>query len=383
MKKEYTLVAPCFFGVEKMLNREIQNLGYEIIKTEDGRVTYKTDEAGIAKSNIYLRCAERVHLKVAEFEAKSFDELFEGTKRINWSKYIPFGAQFPISKASSIKSKLYSTPDIQSIVKKAIVESLKKSYLETGLLKEDKEKYPIFVFIHKDKVTLTIDTSGTALHKRGYRERANKAPIRETLAAAIMELVPWRPGRTLVDPMCGSGTLLIEAAMKGINMAPGMNREFISESWRTMDKKIWWDVRREAYAKVDENIEFKIYGYDIDEEALEIARENAEIAGVADYIEFNYGDATEFTSDEEYGFIVTNPPYGERLEDADTVKMLYKQLGYTFRKLKNWSYYLITSYEDFENEFGEEASRRRKLYNGMLKSNLYQYIGPRPPKNNK
>ena len=359
--KNYTLVAPCFFGVEKMLAREIKNLGYEIIKTEDGRVTYKTDEYGIARSNMYLRCAERVHLKVAEFEARTFDELFEGTKRINWAKYIPFGAQFPISKASSIKSKLYSTPDIQSIVKKAVVESLKKSYLETGLLKEDKEKYPIYVFIHKDKVTLTIDTSGTALHKRGYRERANKAPIRETLAAAIMELVPWRPGRTLVDPMCGSGTLLIEAAMKGINMAPGMNREFISESWRTMDKKIWWDV---------------------DEEALEIARENAEIAGVSDYIEFRYGDATEFSSDEEYGFIVTNPPYGERLEDTDTVKMLYKQLGYTFRKLKNWSYYLITSYEDFENEFGQEATKRRKLYNGMLKSNLYQYIGPKPPKKN-
>ncbi|WP_455537917.1 THUMP domain-containing class I SAM-dependent RNA methyltransferase [Terrisporobacter sp.] len=381
--KNYTLVAPCFFGVEKMLAREIKNLGYEIIKTEDGRVTYKTDEYGIAKSNIHLRCAERVHLKVAEFEARSFDELFEGTKRINWAKYIPFGAQFPISKASSIKSKLYSTPDIQSIVKKAVVESLKRSYLETGLLKEDKEKYPIYVFIHKDRVTLTIDTSGTALHKRGYRERANKAPIRETLAAAIMELVPWRPGRTLVDPMCGSGTLLIEAAMKGINMAPGLNREFISETWRTMDKKIWWDVRREAYNQMDEETEFKIYGYDIDEEALEIARENAEIAGVADYIEFKYGDATEFTSNEEYGFIVTNPPYGERLEDTETVKMLYKKLGYTFRKLKNWSYYLITSYEDFENEFGEEATKRRKLYNGMLKSNLYQYIGPKPPKNNK
>ena len=380
--KNYTLVAPCFFGVEKMLAREIKNLGYEIIKTEDGRVTYKTDEYGIAKSNMYLRCAERVHLKVAEFEARSFDELFEETKRINWAKYIPFGAQFPISKASSIKSKLYSTPDIQSIVKKAVVESLKKSYLETGLLKEDKEKYPIYVFIHKDKVTLTIDTSGTALHKRGYRERASKAPIRETLAAAIMELVPWRPGRTLVDPMCGSGTLLIEAAMKGINMAPGMNREFISEKWRTMDKKIWWDVRREAYAQMNEEVDFKIYGYDIDEEALEIARENAEIAGVADYIEFRYGDATEFTSDEEYGFIVTNPPYGERLEDTDTVKMLYKKLGYAFRKLKNWSYYLITSYEYFENEFGQEATKRRKLYNGMLKSNLYQYIGPKPPKNN-
>ena len=383
MKKEYTLVTPCFFGVEKMLSREIKNLGFEIIKTEDGRVTYKTDETGIAKSNIYLRCAERVHLKVAEFEARSFDELFEGTKKINWARYIPFGAQFPISKASSIKSKLYSIPDIQSIVKKAIVESLKKSYLETGLLKEDKEKYPIYVFIHKDRVTLTIDTSGTALHKRGYRERANKAPIRETLAAAIMDLVPWKPGRILVDPMCGSGTLLIEAAMRGINMAPGINREFISESWRTMDKKIWWDVRREAYEKVDENIEFKIYGYDIDEEALEIARENAEIAGVADYIEFKYGDATEFDSNEDYGFIVTNPPYGERLEDKDTVKMLYKKIGYRFKKLKNWSYYLITSYEDFENEFGAKATKRRKLYNGMLKSNLYQYIGPRPPKNNK
>ena len=382
MEKGYTLISPCFFGMEKMLANEIKNLGFEIVKTEDGRVTYKTDEYGIAKANMWLRCAERVHLKIAEFEAKSFDELFEGTKRINWAKYIPYGAQFPITKASSIKSKLYSIPDIQSIVKKAVVESLKKSYLETGLLKEDKEKYPIYVFIHKDKVTLTIDTSGRALHIRGYRERANKAPIRETLAAAIMELVPWRPGRTLVDPMGGSGTLLIEAAMKGINMAPGMNREFISESWRTMDKKIWWDVRREAYAKLDEDTQFKIYGYDIDEEALEIARENAEIAGVSDYIEFRYGDATEFSSDEEYGFIVTNPPYGERLEDTDTVKMLYKQLGYTFRKLKNWSYYLITSYEDFENEFGQEATKRRKLYNGMLKSNLYQYIGPKPPKKN-
>ena len=382
MKKGYTLISPCFFGMEKMLANEIKNLGFEIVKTEDGRVTYKTDEYGIAKANMWLRCAERVHLKIAEFEAKSFDELFEGTKRINWAKYIPYGAQFPITKASSIKSKLHSIPDIQSIVKKAVVESLKKSYMETGLIKEDKEKYPIYVFIHKDKVTLTIDTTGVALHKRGYREKANKAPIRETLAAGIMYLTPWRPGRTLVDPLCGSGTLLIEAAMMGINMAPGLNREFISEKWRTLDKKIWWDTRREAYDMINEDIEFKIYGYDIDEDVIEIARENAEIAGVSDYIEFRYGDATEFSSDEEYGFIVTNPPYGERLEDTDTVKMLYKQLGYTFRKLKNWSYYLITSYEDFENEFGQEATKRRKLYNGMLKSNLYQYIGPKPPKKN-
>ena len=380
--KTYTLMSPCFFGVEKMLAREIKDLGFEIIKTEDGRVTYKTDEYGIARANMWLRCAERVHLKIAEFEAKSFDELFEGTKRINWAKYIPYGAQFPIAKASSIKSKLHSTPHIQSIVKKAIVESLKKSYLEDGLLKEDKEKYPIYVFIHKDKVVLSIDTTGDALHKRGYREKANKAPIRETLAAAIMYLTPWRPGRTLVDPMCGSGTLLIEAAMMGINMAPGLNREFISEKWRTMDKKIWWDIRKEAYDKIDENTQFKIYGYDIDEEAINIARENAELAGVEDYIEFNVANAVDFRSDEEYGFIITNPPYGERLEDADSVKMLYKELGYTFRKLKNWSYYLITSFEDFEREFGKDAERKRKLYNGMLKTNLYQYPGPRPPRKN-
>ncbi|HBF5317646.1 TPA: class I SAM-dependent RNA methyltransferase [Clostridioides difficile] len=381
--KNYTLISPCFFGMEKMLAREITNLGYEIIKTEDGRITYKTDEFGIAKSNMWLRCAERVHLKIAEFEAKSFDELFENTKRINWSRYIPYGAQFPISKASSIKSKLYSTPDVQAIVKKAIVESLKKSYLEDGLLKEDKEKYPIFVFIHKDKVTISIDTTGDALHKRGYREKANKAPIRETLAAGLIYLTPWKAGRVLVDPMCGSGTILIEAAMIGINMAPGLNREFISEKWRTLDKKIWWDVRKDAFNKIDNESKSKIYGYDIDEESIDIARENAEIAGVDEYIEFNVGDATQFKSEDEFGFIITNPPYGERLEDKDSVKQLYKELGYAFRKLKNWSYYLITSYEDFEYEFGQKADKKRKLYNGMLKTNFFQYPGPKPPRNNK
>ncbi|HHY0020149.1 TPA: THUMP domain-containing class I SAM-dependent RNA methyltransferase [Clostridioides difficile] len=381
--KNYTLISPCFFGMEKMMAREITNLGYEIIKTEDGRITYKTDEFGIAKSNMWFRCAERVHLKIAEFEAKSFDELFENTKRINWSRYIPYGAQFPISKASSIKSKLYSTPDVQAIVKKAIVESLKKSYLEDGLLKEDKEKYPIFVFIHKDKVTISIDTTGDALHKRGYREKANKAPIRETLAAGLIYLTPWKAGRVLVDPMCGSGTILIEAAMIGINMAPGLNREFISEKWRTLDKKIWWDVRKDAFNKIDNESKFKIYGYDIDEESIDIARENAEIAGVDEYIEFNVGDATQFKSEDEFGFIITNPPYGERLEDKDSVKQLYKELGYAFRKLKNWSYYLITSYEDFEYEFGQKSDKKRKLYNGMLKTNFFQYPGPKPPRNNK
>ncbi|WP_304340601.1 THUMP domain-containing class I SAM-dependent RNA methyltransferase [Metaclostridioides mangenotii] len=378
--KNYTLVAPCFFGMEKMLAREIKDLGFEIIKTEDGRITYKTDEAGIAKSNIWLRCAERIHLKVAEFEARSFDELYENTKRVNWASFIPIGAEFPISKASSIKSKLHSTPDIQSIVKKAVVDSLKKSYLESGLLKEDKEKYPIFVFIHKDKVVITIDTTGDALHKRGYREKANKAPIRETLAAGLVYLTPWRPGRTLVDPMCGSGTILIEAAMIGLNMAPGLNREFISEKWRTYDKQFWWDERREAFDKIDTSEDFKIKGYDIDEESIEIAKENAEIAGVEDYIDFEVGDVTKFKSYEEYGFIITNPPYGERLEDKDSIKQLYKEIGYAFRKLKNWSYYLITSYEEFEYEFGRAADKKRKLYNGMLKTYYYQYMGPKPPR---
>ncbi|WP_331680463.1 class I SAM-dependent RNA methyltransferase [Peptostreptococcus porci] len=380
MNKKYTLISPCFFGMEKMLANEIKSLGFEIEKIEDGRITYKTDEYGIAKANIWLRCAERVNLKVAEFTAKSFEELYDKTRRIDWSRFIPYGSQFPVSKASSIKSKLFSTTDIQSIVKKAVVDSLKEKYLETGILKEDKEKYPIFVFIHKDKVVLSIDTSGMALHKRGYREVANKAPIRETLAAGLVYLTPWKPGRTLVDPLCGSGTILIEAAMIGINMAPGLNREFISEKWRTIDKKIWWDVRRDAFDQMNDNEDFVIHGYDIDPESIKIAKANAELAGVESYIKFDVADVTDFKSDEEYGFIITNPPYGERLEDEESVKMLYKTMGYTFRGLKNWSYYVITSFENFEYEFGMDSSRKRKLYNGMLKTYYYQYPGPKPPK---
>lgn len=383
MNYKYTLISPCFFGMEKMLANEIKALGFEIEKTEDGRITYKTDEYGISKANIWLRCAERVNLKVAEFKATSFEELYDKTRAIDWSRFIPYGSEFPVSKASSIKSKLYSTPDIQSIVKKAIVDSLKEKYLEKGILKEDKEKYPIYVFIHKDKVVLSIDTSGVALHKRGYREKSNKAPIRETLAAGLVYLTPWKAGRTLVDPMCGSGTILIEAAMIGMNMAPGLNREFISEKWRTIDKKIWWDTRREAFEQLKDNEDFLIYGYDIDPETIEIAKENAEIAGVENYIKFELGDARKFTSEEEYGFLISNPPYGERLEDEESIKILYKELGYMCRKLKNWSYFMITSYDNFEYEFGEKSTRNRKLYNGMLKTYYYQYLGPKPPRKDK
>ncbi len=380
MSYKYTLVSPCFFGMEKMLATEIKNLGFEIEKTEDGRITYKTDEYGIARANMWLRCAERVNLKIAEFTARSFEELYDQTRSIDWSRFIPYGAEFPVAKASSIKSKLYSTPDIQSIVKKAVVDSLKEKYMERGMLKEDKEKYPIYVFIHKDRVLLSIDTSGVSLYKRGYKELANKAPIRETLAAGLVRLTPWRPGRILVDPMCGSGTILIEAAMIGMNMAPGMNREFISEKWRTIDKKIWWDVRRDAFDQLNDNEDFKIYGYDIDPESIKIAKHNAEIAGVDQYIDFAVADVKDFKSDKEYGMIITNPPYGERLEDEEAVKILYKEMGYAFRRLKNWSYFVITSYDKFEYEFGQDAPRKRKLYNGMLRTYYYQYLGPRPPK---
>ncbi|WP_437130385.1 THUMP domain-containing class I SAM-dependent RNA methyltransferase [Peptostreptococcus russellii] len=380
MDYKYTLISPCFFGMEKMLANEIKALDFEIEKTEDGRITYKTDKYGIAKANMWLRCAERVNLKVAEFKARSFEELYDKTRSIDWSRFIPYGAEFPVSKASSIKSKLYSTPDIQSIVKKAVVDSLKEHYQEEGMLKEDKEKYPIFVFIHKDKVVLSIDTSGTALYKRGYKEKSNKAPIRETLAAGLVYLTPWRAGRVLVDPMCGSGTILIEAAMIGMNMAPGLNREFISEKWRTIDKKIWWDTRKEAFELLKDDEDFTIYGYDIDPESIKIAKHNAELAGVENYIKFEVGDATKFTSDEEYGFLISNPPYGERLEDEESIKILYKELGYMCRKLKNWSYFIITSFEEFEYEFGQDSTRKRKLYNGMLKTYYYQYLGPKPPR---
>lgn len=380
MDYKYTLISPCFFGMEKMLANEIKALDFEIEKTEDGRITYKTDKYGIAKANMWLRCAERVNLKVAEFKARSFEELYDKTRSIDWSRFIPYGAEFPVSKASSIKSKLYSTPDIQSIVKKAVVDSLKEHYQEEGMLKEDKEKYPIFVFIHKDKVVLSIDTSGTALYKRGYKEKSNKAPIRETLAAGLVYLTPWRAGRVLVDPMCGSGTILIEAAMIGMNMAPGLNREFISEKWRTIDKKIWWDTRKEAFELLKDDEDFIIYGYDIDPESIKIAKHNAELAGVENYIKFEVGDATKFTSDEEYGFLISNPPYGERLEDEESIKILYKELGYMCRKLKNWSYFIITSFEEFEYEFGQDSTRKRKLYNGMLKTYYYQYLGPKPPR---
>ncbi|OPJ57175.1 THUMP domain-containing class I SAM-dependent RNA methyltransferase [Alkalithermobacter paradoxus] len=371
------LVAPCLFGIEKILAREIKELGYEIEKTEDGRVSFITDEYGVCKSNIWLRTAERVMVKLGEFEARTFEELFQNTKKLDWDKWIPKDANFPVAKASSVNSKLFSTSDIQSIVKKAAVENLKSTY-NLDVFPETGDKYPISVFINKDKVTICLDTTGESLHKRGYREISSKAPIRETIAAALVSLTPWKHDRILIDPFCGSGTILIEAAMIGINMAPGLNREFISEKWERIPKKLWWDARKEAYSLMRNDAQFTIYGYDIDESVLEVARQNAEIAGVDEYIKFEKKDMRQIQSNDNYGFIITNPPYGERLEDKKSVEKLYSDMGKSFSKLDTWSFYIITSHPEFENFFGRKADRKRKLYNGMLRTDYYQYLGPKP-----
>ncbi|KXZ39851.1 putative N6-adenine-specific DNA methylase [Alkalithermobacter thermoalcaliphilus JW-YL-7 = DSM 7308] len=374
------LIAPCLFGLEKVLSREIKELGYHIEKVEDGRITFLADEYGICKSNLWLRTAERVMVKLGEFEAKSFEELFQNTKKIKWSNWIPKNGNFPVFKASSIKSNLSSVPDIQSIVKKAVVESLKEEY-NLEIFPETGEKYPIHVFINKNIVTLSIDTSGETLHKRGYREKSNKAPIRETLAAGLISLTPWRSNRLLVDPFCGSGTILIEAAMIALNMAPGLNREFVSEKWAKIPKKMWWDARKEAYDLMVKDTDFMLYGYDIDKDVIEIAKENAQIAGVDHCIKFIQKELKELCIENNYGFIITNPPYGERLEDKKSVEKLYRDMGKIFSKLDTWSFFVITSHPEFEALFGKSSDKKRKLYNGMLKTYFYQYFGPKP--NNK
>lgn len=373
------LVAPCNFAVEAVLSREIKNLGYEITKVEDGRVSFVADEEGIIRSNLWLRTAERVMVKIGEFEAFTFDELFEKTKRLNWHQWIPKDAEFPVAKAASIKSKLFSTSDIQAIVKKAVVESLKKKY-KVQWFEETGEKYPIHVFINKDKVVLYLDTSGLSLHKRGYRELSNEAPIKETLAALMVLLTPWKPDRALIDPFCGSGTIPIEAAMIGLNMAPGLNRGFVSDNWRWITRKVWERAKEEARSQIRHDVELNIHGYDIDEAALRVARNNARLAGLENRLHLQKRDMRELSSKDRYGFIVTNPPYGERLSDLKSVEGLYRDMGKVFSKLDTWSYYIITSHEEFERFFGRRADKKRKLYNGMMKTDLYQFFGPKPPR---
>ena len=378
MAKVHELYAPCHFGMEAVLKREIIDIGYEISKVEDGRVYFFGDDEAIVRANLWLRTTERVLINVGSFKADTYDELFEKTKAIDWSEYLTKDAKFWVSKASSVKSKLFSPSDIQSIVKKAIVEKMKSIY-NISWFQEDGAEYPLRVSIHKDVVTLGLDTTGVSLHKRGYRTKVAKAPITETLAAALIMLTPWKKDRILIDPFCGSGTFAIEAAMMAMNMAPGLNREFLSQNWENMiNRKLWYELIDEAREEVDEDVRPDIQAYDIDEAVLKAARENAANAGVSIHIQKR--DVSELTHAKKYGFIITNPPYGERLEDKESLPPLYKTLGERFRALDNWSLYMITSYEDCEKYIGRKANKNRKVYNGMIKTYFYQFEGDKPPK---
>ena len=378
--RTFELVAPCHFGLEAVLKREIYELGYEIDRVEDGRITFIGDEEAICRANIFLRTAERVLIQVGRFHAETFEELFQGIKAIPWETYIPKDGKFWVKKASSIKSKLFSSSDIQSIAKKAMVERLKQHH-HTEWFPEDGAAYPVRIFLLKDEVMVTLDTSGDSLHKRGYRTMTSKAPITETLAASLLMLTPWRPDRILVDPFCGSGTFPIEAAMIAANIAPGMNREFTAESWTNLiDRKMWYECVKEAEEMIDRDVQVDIQGYDIDADVVKAARENAKRAGAEHLIHFQQRPVAELHHPKKYGFIVTNPPYGERLEEKADLPELYGQIGEAYRGLDSWSMYLITSYEDAERYIGRKADKNRKIYNGMLKTYFYQFLGPKPPK---
>ena len=374
------LVAPCHFGMEAVLKREIYDLGYEITKVEDGRVTFEGDEEAICRSNIFLRTAERVMVQIGRFHATTFDELYENMKALPWEKWIPQDGKFWVKKASSVKSKLFSASDIQSICKKAMVDRLKMTY-HTDWFEEDGASFPVRVFLLKDEVTVALDTTGEPLHKRGYRTWTSKAPISETLAAALIMLTPWRADRILVDPVCGSGTFLIEAAMMAANMAPGMNRSFTAEAWtHVIPKQLWYDTVEEAQEMVDLDVETDLQGYDLDPDMIKIARANAKQAGVEKLIHFQQRDVADLKHSKKYGFIITNPPYGERLEEKKDLPALYTTIGEVYRNLDAWSLYMITSYEEAERYIGRKADKNRKLYNGMIRTYFYQFMGPKPPK---
>lgn len=372
-------IAPCHFGLESVLKRELQELGYEIVQVEDGRVTFAGGIEAAARANIFLRTAERILLKVGSFRAETFEELFERTREIPWEDYIPEDGKFWVAKAASVKSRLFSPSDIQSIMKKAMVERLKSRY-RIEWFPESGAAYPVRVFLMKDIVTVGIDTTGTSLHKRGYRPAAGKAPIAENLAAALIMLTPWRGDRILVDPFCGSGTFPIEAAMMAAHIAPGMNRSFTAEDWANIfPKKYWYEAVNEAQDLIDDRIETDIQGYDADAEVIRTARRNAEAAGVEHLIHFQQREVRDLSHPKKYGFIITNPPYGERLEDRATLPQIYRDFGEAFRKLDSWSAYMITSYEDAQRYFGKKAQKNRKIYNGMIRTYFYQYPGPKPP----
>lgn len=374
------MIAPCHFGLEAVLKKEITELGYEILQVEDGRVLFAGDEEAICRANLHLRTAERILIRVGSFPATTFEELFQGTKNLPWESYIPANGKFWVAKAASVKSKLFSPSDIQSIMKKAIVERLKGVY-HVGWFAEDGDSFPLRVFLMKDMVTVGLDTTGDSLHKRGYRKLIAKAPIAENLAAALIMLTPWNRDRILVDPFCGSGTFPIEAAMMAANMAPGLSRNFLAENWENLiSDKVWQDAFTEAEDLVDLSVDTDIQGYDIDEEMVSISRANAKRAGVDQLIHFQKRPVSALSHPKKYGFLITNPPYGERLEEKENLPELYRVLGERYRGLDSWSMYVISAYEKAESAIGRKADKNRKIYNGMMKAYFYQYMGPKPPK---
>ncbi len=377
------MIVPCHFGLETILKREIIDLGYDISKVEDGRVTFHGDEDAVCRANIFLRSAERILIKVGSFHAETFDDLFEGTKALPWEAFIPADGKFWVTKAASVKSKLFSPSDIQSIMKKAMVERMKEHY-GISWFEESGESFPVRAFLYKDEVTVGLDTTGESLHKRGYRKLTAKAPIAENLAAALIMLTPWNKDRILLDPFCGSGTFPIEAAMMAANIAPGMNRDFRAFDWKHLIlPKMWYDCLDEARDSVDMTVDTDIQGYDIDPEMVRISRENARLAGVEKLIHFQARPMEQLSHSKKYGFIITNPPYGERIEEKKNLPALYRMLGEKYQSLDSWSMFLITSYENAQKDIGRKADKNRKLYNGMLKTYFYQYLGPKPPKRDK
>lgn len=378
--RKYELIAPCHFGLEAVLKREIIDLGYDVTKVEDGRVTFEGDEEAICRINIFSRTAERVLIKIGSFHAESYEELFQGTKALPWEAFIPANGKFWVAKAASVKSKLFSPSDIQSIMKKAMVEKLKETY-HVNWFSEDGESFPVRVFLMKDEVTVGLDSTGDSLHKRGYRKLTAKAPIAENLAAALIMLTPWKGERILVDPFCGSGTFPIEAAMMAANIAPGMKRDFTAQAWQhIVDKRLWSDAVEEAEEEIDYAVDTDIQGYDIDEKMVSISRENARLAGVEKLIHFQKRGIDQLSHAKKYGFIITNPPYGERIEDKANLPALYQMIGERYMALDAWSMYMITAYEQAEEMMKIKAVKNRKIYNGMMKTYFYQFPGPKPPK---
>lgn len=378
--RRFELIAPCHFGMEAVLKKEIIDLGYDVTEVTDGRVTFYGDEEALCRANIFLRTAERILIKVGSFHAETFEELFQGTRALPWESYIPADGKFWVAKAGSVKSKLFSPSDIQSIMKKAMVDRLKDIYHQNWFA-ETGESYPVRVFLLKDEVTVGLDSTGESLHKRGYRKLTAKAPIAENLAAALIMLTPWNRDRILVDPFCGSGTIPIEAAMMAANIAPGMKREFTAMNWaNVVEKRTWYEALDEAADLVNPKIETDIQGYDMDDKMVAISRENAKLASVDGLIHFQRRGVEALSHAKKYGFIITNPPYGERLEEKAALPALYRTIGERYASLDSWSMYLITAYEQAERDIGRKADKNRKIYNGMMKTYYYQFLGPKPPK---